>query len=54
LMYLHTTAYAPDAEAGLNALDPSLGIAWPMPIADRSKRDQQAPMLTSGFPGLFI
>ena len=54
LLYLHTAAYTPDAEAGLNALDPRLAIAWPMPIAERSVRDQQHAMLTSEFSGLFL
>jgi dTDP-4-dehydrorhamnose 3,5-epimerase len=54
LLYLHTAAYAPDAEAGLNALDPRLAIAWPMPITERSARDQQHAMLTSEFSGLSL
>ena len=54
LLYLHTAAYAPDAEAGLNALDPRLAIAWPMPIAERSARDQRHAMLTSEFSGLSL
>ena len=54
MIYLHTTAYAPDAEAGLNALDPRLDIAWPMPVAERSARDQQHAMLTSDYRGLSI
>jgi len=52
LIYLHTAAYAPDAEVGLNALDPRLAIAWSMPITDRSVRDQHHVMLTSDFSGL--
>jgi dTDP-4-dehydrorhamnose 3,5-epimerase len=47
LLYLHTAPYASDAEAGLNALDPRLAIAWPMPITERSVRDQQHAILTS-------
>lgn len=54
LIYLHTIAYVQNAEAGLNALDPRLGIAWPMPVAERSARDQQHAMLTSDFLGLSI
>ena len=52
LFYLHTAAYEPAAEAGLNALDPRLAIGWPMPITERSARDQQHAMLTSEFLGL--
>jgi len=54
LLYLHTTAYAQDADAGLNALDPRLTINWPMPVAERSTRDQQHPMVTSEFSGLSL
>ena len=54
LLYLHTAAYAPDVEAGLNALDPRLAIAWPMPIAERSMRDQRHAMLTPEFSGLSL
>ena len=54
LLYLHTAAYAPDAEAGLDALDPRLAIDWPMPIAERSARDQHYAMLTSEFLGLSL
>jgi len=44
----------PEAEAGLNALDPLLVIDWPMPIAERSARDQQHAMLTPEFVGLSL
>lgn len=54
LLYLHTAAYAPDAEAGLNVLDPRLAIAWPMPIAERSARDRQHAMLITEFSGLSL
>jgi dTDP-4-dehydrorhamnose 3,5-epimerase len=54
LLYLHTAAYAPDAEAGLNALDPRLSISWPMPITEHSARDQHHAMLTSEFSGLSL
>jgi dTDP-4-dehydrorhamnose 3,5-epimerase len=54
LIYLHTAVYAPDAEGGLNALDPRLAIAWQMPITEQSVRDQQHSMLTSDFSGLSV
>lgn len=54
LLYLHTAAYAPDAEDGIDALDPALGIDWPLPITERSARDQaHAPMATD-FAGLLL
>ncbi len=54
MLYLHTAAYAPDAEAGLNALDDQLAVEWPLPITERSLRDQQHAMLTSEFSGLSL
>ena len=54
LLYLHTAAYNPDAEAGLNALDPRLAIVWPMPITERSSRDQNHAMLIPEFSGLSL
>lgn len=54
LLYLHTAAYVQEAEAGLNALDPRLSIAWPIPIIERSARDQNHPMLMPEFLGLSL
>jgi dTDP-4-dehydrorhamnose 3,5-epimerase len=45
LLYLHTAAYQPDAEDGLNALDPALAIPWPQPASERSARDLALPLL---------
>ena len=45
LLYCHSAAYAPNAEAGLHPLDPRLGIRWPLPVALLSPRDAQHPML---------
>jgi dTDP-4-dehydrorhamnose 3,5-epimerase len=54
LLYLHTAAYQPDAEDGLNALDPRLGIRWPLPVLDRSPRDLEHPPLDDRFSGIAI
>jgi dTDP-4-dehydrorhamnose 3,5-epimerase len=53
LIYLHSATYAPAAEGGVNALDSSLAIAWPLPIAARSERDVGLPDINqlTGFPG---
>lgn len=45
LIYLHDKPYAPEAEGGLNALDPKLGIDWPLPVAQMSARDEAFPLL---------
>lgn len=52
LIYLHSEPYAPGAEGGLNALDPVLAIAWPLPFADLSDRDAMHPYLTPDFGGI--
>ncbi|MBF9022603.1 dTDP-4-dehydrorhamnose 3,5-epimerase [Rhodobacterales bacterium FZCC0069] len=54
LLYLHTAAYAPHTEAGLNALDPRLAITWPLPITARSVRDLEYAILTSEFTGFSV
>lgn len=52
LLYLHTTYYAPAAEAGLRCDDPRLGIAWPLAVTDLSERDRRHPLLTPDFAGI--
>lgn len=47
LLYFHTAAWAVEAEAALNPLDPVLGIRWPRPIADLSERDRGHPFLSN-------
>jgi dTDP-4-dehydrorhamnose 3,5-epimerase len=54
LLYLHTAAYHPASEGGLDALDPRLAIAWPSPISERSARDEQHPRLGADFEGLIV
>lgn len=51
LLYFHTAAYAPQAEAGLSPVDPVLDIAWPLEITDMSERDRNHPLLTDKFEG---
>ena len=52
LLYLHTAAHAPQAEAGVQALDPRLAIPWPLPVHGLSPRDQAHALLGAGFQGL--
>lgn len=51
LVYCHSAAYAPQAEAGLNACDPMLAIPWPLPMGARSPRDVAWPALGPDFEG---
>lgn len=52
LLYLHSHAYAPGAEGGVQVEDPRLGIKWPLPVAGLSPRDAAHPPLTREFTGL--
>ena len=52
LLYLHSAAYRPDAEGGLQPQDPALAIAWPLAIAEISARDAQHALLTQAYTGL--
>jgi len=54
LIYFHTGAYAPDAEGGLDPLDPALAIAWPLAISERSARDQTHTPIPPDFPGVDV
>ena len=54
LLYCHSAAYTASAEAGLNAKDPILAIAWPLQISELSSRDAQHPMLNGQFAGVAL
>ncbi len=51
LIYLHSAAYASEAETGLNAKDPMLSIKWPLEILELSARDAGHAMLDHHFVG---
>jgi dTDP-4-dehydrorhamnose 3,5-epimerase len=52
LIYLHTEAYSPNAEAGLRFNDPVIDIHWPLPITIFSDRDNSHPLITKDFKGI--
>lgn len=54
LIYLHSAAYVPEAEDGLNPKDPMLSIPWPLRIVEMSARDARQPMLDQQFKGLIL
>ena len=49
LLYLHSAAYAPEAEDGVHHASPALGIAWPAPVAALSERDAALPPFGPAF-----
>ncbi|NBX37095.1 MAG: dTDP-4-keto-6-deoxy-D-glucose epimerase [Planctomycetes bacterium] len=52
MLYLHTASYHPESEDGLDAMDPRLSIAWPLPVSERSTRDQSHAPLDASFKGI--
>jgi len=52
MLYFHTAKYAPEAESGINALEPRVGVAWPREISERSPRDESHGMLAADFGGI--
>lgn len=47
LLYLHSGAWEPEAEAGVRWDDPQLAIGWPLCVTDLSERDRALPFLPS-------
>lgn len=54
LLYLHSAAYTPHAEAGLNPKDRMLAISWPLAISEVSAKDSQHAMLDHTFKGVVL
>lgn len=54
LLYCHSAAYQPEAEAGLNPRDAALSISWPLPIEEVSTRDARHRMLCGDFSGITL
>ena len=52
LLYLHTSAYSPNSEAGLKFDDVMLGITWPLTRTDISLRDRNHLNIDSNFKGI--
>ena len=40
ILYFVTAPYAPESERGINPLDPTVGIEWPINITNISKKDR--------------
>ena len=51
-LYLVTSPFNPQADSGLNALDPTLSISWPLPLGHISDKDKNAPLITQEFKGI--
>ena len=52
LLYFHSRAYAPEAEAGVHPQDPRLAIDWPLAVIALSARDAGQSLLAPDFEGV--
>lgn len=52
LLYMHSACYTPGSEGGIRYNDPSVGIQWPLPVADISERDRNHTLIDSTFKAL--
>lgn len=52
LIYLHSKPYAAQAEGALHVGDPTVGITWPLPLADISERDARHAFINANFNGI--
>lgn len=52
MLYFHSAAYQPGAEAGLHSQDPRLGILWPLQVVGLSPRDAEHPFLNDSYTGV--
>lgn len=54
ILYLVTAPFNPQADSGLNALDPTLAISWPHPLGQISSKDKNSPFIIADFKGIQI
>jgi dTDP-4-dehydrorhamnose 3,5-epimerase len=52
VLYNVSAMYAPKSEGKLHCLDPQLAIPWSLPVVGLSPKDEQAPMIATGFRGV--
>jgi dTDP-4-dehydrorhamnose 3,5-epimerase len=52
MIYFHSAPHAPGHDIGLNAADPKLAIQWPMPVVNRSERDEKFAAIDPNFQGI--
>lgn len=52
ILYLVSEPFNPQADSGLNALDPVLSISWPLSLGHISDKDKNALFITQDFKGV--
>jgi dTDP-4-dehydrorhamnose 3,5-epimerase len=54
MVYVHSAPHRAEAEAGLGVTDPRLSVAWPLPVAHLSARDQAFARIDADFAGVTV
>ena len=54
LLYLHTEFYSSKHEGVVRFDEPMVGIEWPLPVTEVSRRDQTHPYLDKSFKGVIL
>jgi dTDP-4-dehydrorhamnose 3,5-epimerase len=54
MIYLHSKPYVADSDAGIQPIDPTIGICWPLPIAKLSAKDSNYPLIYPEFEGVKV
>lgn len=52
MLYCHSQAYVPEADAGLHPQDARLAVAWPLPVENLSPRDTRHARIDTTFQGV--
>jgi dTDP-4-dehydrorhamnose 3,5-epimerase len=52
MLYCHSHQHVLQAELGVHALDPRLGITWPLPVIGLSERDASHALIGDDFAGV--
>lgn len=52
LLYMHTTAWTPECEAGLLHDDPRVAVDWPLPVRAVSEKDRSYHPIDHTFSGM--
>jgi dTDP-4-dehydrorhamnose 3,5-epimerase len=52
MLYFHTEFFHPESEGGISAIDPAIGIQWPLEICEISKRDLSFSLISNRNKGI--
>ncbi len=54
MIYYTTEFYSPEKEGGMRYNDPTIGIDWPLEVANISTKDKALPLLNNNYEGIEV